>query len=172
MTEKSCPWEERVREAAAGNSAAEDLRAHIAACPRCRETATVTVGMGKVRAEALGEYATREHVSAAHLLELARMRRTFDSLDTAKVLEPLRIYRRLAVPAGLAGGLALAVWKAASLRALILSLPGFRTLLEGLHSATENLTGASLVGLSIAAGSGLLALLVLAVVTRAGRLES
>ena len=172
MTKESCSWEKRVREFAAGESPADDdLRAHIASCPGCRETVAVASSMGRIRTAALGDYAAREKMTAAELVALARRRRVAPAPDAAAILRPLRVYRRLAVPIGLAAALALIIWNGASLMDLVRSLPGFQTLIKGVHSASGRLGAAPLVAVILAAGSGLLAIIVLAAMTRIHRLE-
>ena len=172
MTKESCSWEERVLECATGESpAGDDIRAHVASCPGCRETAAVSEAVGKIRKAALGDYAAREKMTAAELVALARRRRIAPAPDAAAILKPLRVYRRLAVPVGLAAGLGLIFWNAASLIRLVRSFPGFQTLAIGLRAASEGPGAVPLVAVVLAEGSGLLALLVVAAATRISRTE-
>jgi len=167
MTDKTCPQEERVREALSQGSLTSELRAHIAACPDCREAAAAAAGMGRIREAALREFAAQARIpDARDILEWARSRPIPDPVDASKILKPLRIYRRFVLPAGLAAGIAAAALNAASLKQLLLSLPGLRTIIASVGSPPVG-TGSAPSGLwGLLAGLGFLTLFVLAAATR------
>lgn len=163
MTDSICPLEERIRAALAEGSLDPELRAHAVACPVCKDVMAVSNWMRQVQEKTQEEFAAAARIpEAKDILERARSRRTSPSIDAREILKPLRIYRLIALPAGLAAGIILAVLKASSLKALLFSMPGIRTMISGLGPLSAGTGPASLGLFVMAAGLGLLTILALA----------
>ena len=172
MTDTLCPLEERVRAALAQGNLDPELRSHAAVCPVCKEVMAVSDWMRQFRDATLEECAAGARIPDARtIVERARSRRISPRIDADEILKPLKIYRRIALPAGLGAGIILAVLKASSIKALLLSIPGLRTIISGFGSRPAALSPASLGLFGIMAGLGLLTILALAAATRTKQAE-
>jgi len=162
----TCALEERVRAALARGGLEPELRAHAAGCSVCRDVVAVSDWMRQLRNATLEEYAAGARIpDAGVILERARSRRIPGRFDAPEILKPLRIYRRIALPAGLGAGFVVAVLNASSIKALLLSLPGLRTLISGFGSAPAGMSPASFGLFWGMAGLGLLSILIMAAAT-------
>jgi hypothetical protein len=175
MTEPVCALEERVRAALARGGLDPELRAHAHVCPVCREVAAVSDWVGRLRGATLEEYAAGRSGAripeAGAILDRARSRGIPGNFDTPEILKPLRIYRRIALPAGLAAGFVVAVLNASAIKALLISLPGMRTLLSGFEAGASGMSPAFVGFFWGMAGLGLLSILALAAATGFKRAE-
>jgi hypothetical protein len=128
--------------------------------------------MGRLRGATLEEYAAGARIpEAGAILDKARSRRIPGIFDAPEILKPLRIYRRIALPAGLAAGFVVAVLNASAIKALLISLPGMRTLLSGFEAGASGMSPAFVGFFWGMAGLGLLSILALAAATGFKRAE-
>ena len=163
MTDTFCPLEERIRAALAQRSLDPELLSHAAACPVCKDVIAVSNWMRQIRDNAQEEFAAAARIpDAKDILEWARSRRISPLIDAREILKPLRIYRLIALPAGLVAGIILALLKASSLKALLLSFPGVRSMISGLGPLSSGTSPASVGLFGMVTGLGLLTILALA----------
>ncbi|MBN1938553.1 MAG: hypothetical protein JW843_03140 [Candidatus Aminicenantes bacterium] len=162
MSDNACPKEDRIREALARGESSPEISAHLAACPRCLETAAVVSAMKRIGNEAGGRFATEARIpDAAALQRRARALRASVIAGTDEILKPLRAYRRFVLPLGLAAGLLTAVLNAASLKSLLLSPTGLSSLADGLRSISTGSQGRLFLLAAVFGGLGLMVLIVL-----------
>jgi len=167
MIEKTCRQEEPVREATAREELSPELRAHIAACPVCRQTADVAAGLKQLQREMLRRFPVEARLpTAGDLLERARKRPVPGSWEAREIVKPIRLYRRFVLPAGLITGLATIVLNGKAVNELLRSLPGAQIMINGFHSLPSGLNGSSFGILAALSGLGLLTLMILAAATR------
>jgi hypothetical protein len=156
----------------AHGSLAPELREHAATCPACREVIAVSSWMKQFRTATLEEHAPQARIPAARdILEKAQGRRFTVDTDAPDVLTPLRLYRRFVLPLGAGAGIVAAFLNASSIKSLLLSLPGIRTLISALATRPAGVISDALVILSLLTGFCFLTVLALAVVTKIRRAE-